>query len=92
MLSLRYDKGTALGELEDSILVSALCSGFKDEFLHILLWTDNNEVIKMTVDPVCKMDVIEAQAKYTTVHKDVKYYFCSAACKQEFEKRPTKYT
>jgi len=49
-------------------------------------------MVCMAVDPVCKMDVIEAQAKYTTVHKGVKYYFCSAACKQEFEKRPTKYT
>jgi YHS domain-containing protein len=46
----------------------------------------------MAVDPVCKMDVIEARANYTTVHEGAKYYFCSAACKQEFEKRPTKYT
>lgn len=45
----------------------------------------------MAVDPVCKMDVVEAQAEYTTVHEGVKYYFCSAACKQDFEKRPTKY-
>ena len=46
----------------------------------------------MAVDPVCKMDVIEARANYTTVHEGAKYYFCSAACKQELEKRPTKYT
>jgi YHS domain-containing protein len=45
----------------------------------------------MAVDPVCKMDVIEGQAKYTAVYEGVRYYFCSAACKQEFEKRPNKY-
>jgi len=48
-------------------------------------------VVSVAVDPVCKMDIIEAQAKYTTVHEGTKYYFCSAACKQEFEKRPAKY-
>jgi YHS domain-containing protein len=46
----------------------------------------------MAVDPICKMNVSENQAKYTSIHNGTKYYFCSAACKQEFEKDPTKYT
>jgi len=46
----------------------------------------------MAVDPVCKMQVVESQAKYTSTHDGEKYYFCSAACKQEFEKNPGKYT
>ena len=46
----------------------------------------------MAVDPVCKMQVAESQAKYTSTHDGKKYYFCSAACKQEFEKNPGKYT
>jgi YHS domain-containing protein len=46
----------------------------------------------MAVDLVCRMDVSETQAKYTSSQNDKKYYFCSAACKAEFDKNPTKYT
>jgi len=46
----------------------------------------------MAVDPVCRMNVAEAEAKYTSSRNDKKYYFCSAACKAEFEKNPTKYS
>jgi Cu+-exporting ATPase len=45
----------------------------------------------MAVDPICKMSVSESQAKYTSMHSGTKYYFCSAACKQEFDKNPAKY-
>jgi len=45
----------------------------------------------MAVDPICKMSVSENQAKYTSMHGGKSYYFCSAACKQEFEKNPSKY-
>ena len=45
----------------------------------------------MAVDPICKMNVSETQAKYTSLHNGTKYYFCSAACKQEFDKNPSKY-
>jgi YHS domain-containing protein len=45
----------------------------------------------VAVDPVCKMNVVEAQAKYTTLYDGAKYYFCSPACRQEFEKRPSRY-
>jgi len=45
----------------------------------------------MAVDPVCRMNVQESQAKYTSSQNDKKYYFCSAACKSEFERNPTKY-
>lgn len=46
----------------------------------------------MAVDPVCKMQVANNEAKYTTTHDEKKYYFCSQACKDEFEKNPSKYT
>lgn len=45
----------------------------------------------LALDPVCKMNVSESQAKYTSVHNGVKYYFCSAACKQEFDKNTSQY-
>jgi YHS domain-containing protein len=46
---------------------------------------------KMATDPVCKMNVAESQAKYASTLNDRKYYFCSAACKAEFDRNPTKY-
>jgi YHS domain-containing protein len=45
----------------------------------------------MSLDPVCKMNVAESQAKYTSVSNGTKYFFCSSACKQEFDKNPSKY-
>ena len=45
----------------------------------------------MAVDPVCRMNVSESQAKYASIHDGAKYYFCSAACKQQFDKNPSKY-
>jgi YHS domain-containing protein len=45
----------------------------------------------LAIDPICKMSVAESQAKYTSLHAGTKYYFCSAACKLEFDRNPTKY-
>jgi YHS domain-containing protein len=45
----------------------------------------------VAVDPICKMTVSENQAKYTSEYNGVKFYFCSAACKQQFDKTPAKY-
>ena len=45
----------------------------------------------MAVDPICKMNVVENDAEYTSVYNGGKFYFCSAACKQQFEKNPQKY-
>ncbi|HXY82586.1 MAG TPA: YHS domain-containing protein [Candidatus Saccharimonadales bacterium] len=45
----------------------------------------------MATDPICKMSVSENQAKYASVWSDKKYYFCSAACKHEFDNNPAKY-
>lgn len=45
----------------------------------------------MATDPVCKMNVSESEAKYTSMRSGTKYYFCSVACKHEFDKNPAKY-
>ncbi|HZB00190.1 MAG TPA: YHS domain-containing protein [Nitrososphaera sp.] len=39
----------------------------------------------MLKDPVCNMIVDEKTAKYVSEVEGVKTYFCSAACKSEFE-------
>lgn len=45
----------------------------------------------MAKDPVCGMQVNEATAAATAVHKGRTYYFCSPACKTTFEKKPEQY-
>ncbi len=39
----------------------------------------------MVKDPVCKMDVNEKEAEFSTTYKNKTYYFCSEACKQRFD-------
>lgn len=43
----------------------------------------------MAKDPVCGMDVEEG--KLCSTHEGKKYCFCSKACKEEFDKNPSKY-
>ncbi len=45
----------------------------------------------MAQDPVCKMEVEEGKAGATSVYQGETYYFCSANCKDNFEKEPEKY-
>jgi YHS domain-containing protein len=45
----------------------------------------------MAIDPVCKMEVNEKTAKFTTEHKGETYYFCAPGCKKAFEEKPEEY-
>lgn len=45
----------------------------------------------MAIDPICKMEVDEATAKFVSEYKGKKYYFCAPGCKAEFEANPGKY-
>ena len=45
----------------------------------------------MAQDPVCKMSVDESIAAAKTEYKDKTYCFCSAGCKEKFEKEPDKF-
>ena len=42
-------------------------------------------------DPVCKMDVKETSG-FRSSYKGKTYVFCSASCKQNFDKKPESYT
>lgn len=42
-------------------------------------------------DPVCGMKIKAGEAKFKTEFKGKTYYFCSADCKEKFDKEPTKY-
>ena len=53
--------------------------------------SDRFEESIVATDPICRMSVGETDAKYTSMHEGKKFYFCSAACKQQFDKNPQKY-
>ena len=38
-------------------------------------------------DPICKMDVKD-DSKFRSTYKGKRYFFCSANCKQSFDKQP----
>ncbi len=42
-------------------------------------------------DPVCGMDIDPATAAGKSEYKGQTYYFCSAGCKNSFDKEPEKY-
>lgn len=41
-------------------------------------------------DPICGMGVDE-NSKFKSSYKGKAYYFCSASCKQNFDRKPDKY-
>ena len=43
------------------------------------------------IDPVCGMRVDRDTAEYRSFHEGRPYYFCSAGCKETFDKDPGKY-
>ena len=45
----------------------------------------------MTTDPVCGMQIEEAQAPASSDYEDKTYYFCSESCKAEFDAEPERY-
>jgi YHS domain-containing protein len=42
----------------------------------------------MVTDPVCGMELENAQAPATTEYEGRRYHFCSLACRAEFEANP----
>jgi len=45
----------------------------------------------MVSDPVCNMQVDEADAEFKTEYDGKTYYFCSESCKEEFDGDPEEY-
>ncbi len=43
-------------------------------------------------DPICGMDVEEAEAAGQTEYEGETYYFCSPGCKAKFDLNPAEYT
>ena len=51
----------------------------------------NKEVSAMAKDPVCAMEVNDQTAKWTSTYVGKRYSFCSAGCKESFDKDPDRY-
>lgn len=45
----------------------------------------------MVTDPVCGMQITPGEAAGTTEYAGTLYYFCSRACKQQFDANPSTY-
>jgi YHS domain-containing protein len=45
----------------------------------------------MTTDPVCGMELDESTVRACADHEGARYYFCSDACREEFEAHPDVY-
>lgn len=45
----------------------------------------------MAIDPVCGMDVNEADAVATADYRGETYYFCAEGYKETFESEPSEY-
>ncbi len=43
------------------------------------------------IDPTCKMELDDREAKYKKEYRDKTYVFCSLSCKKKFEANPEKY-
>jgi YHS domain-containing protein len=46
---------------------------------------------RVAIDPVCGMSVDTEHAEYRSFQKGDTYYFCSAGCKETFDKDPGTY-
>ncbi len=44
------------------------------------------------IDPICGMTVVIATARHVVDYQGARFYFCSAPCKQAFEREPARYT
>lgn len=43
-------------------------------------------------DPVCGMEIDKKKAPASVAHGGTDYFFCSPACKADFQKSPDRYT
>ena len=50
-----------------------------------------DESTRLLIDPVCTMKVDDESTEFTTEYDGITYFFCSNACKEEFETDPERY-
>ena len=50
------------------------------------------ELVSMTKDPVCGMQVDEKKAPATSTYNGQRYAFCGQDCKNKFDQNPERYS
>ena len=45
----------------------------------------------MAIDPICRMEVYEKTAQYTSDHNGKTFFFCALGCNKTFDENPDKY-
>lgn len=70
-------------------MLGNVASSVEDEENHLLKECEQDK--GMAVDPVCGMRVDERTSKLKSEHEGKTFYFCSASCKNTFDKDPHKY-
>jgi xanthine dehydrogenase accessory factor len=80
----------ALGpeEIAISILAEIILIRRSGKPLHRNLLRKEASATNHAMDPICGMTVDAGGAGYFSEYKGRTYYFCSAGCKQEFDKQP----
>src|SRR6516165_4616912 len=80
----------ALGpeEIAISILAEIILIRRSGKPLHRNLLRKEASATNQAMDPICGMTVDAGGAGYFSEYKGRTYYFCSAGCKQEFDKQP----
>jgi len=53
--------------------------------------TTPTSAVHEAVDPVCGMTVMVATTRHLATHEGRTFYFCSAGCRQRFEKDPASF-
>jgi Cu+-exporting ATPase len=81
----------AAGAMAASSLTVVLNSLRLRKFSPAELDNKTEEVTKMAIDPVCKMEVSPDTAAAVSEYKGKKYYFCAVGCKKSFDENPEKY-
>ncbi len=81
----------AAGAMAASSLTVVLNSLRLRKFSPVKLDKKTEEVTKMAIDPVCKMEVSPDTAAAVSQYKGKKYYFCAVGCKKAFDENPEKY-
>jgi YHS domain-containing protein len=47
--------------------------------------------MKLPIDPVCTMRIVDDRAAKSSIHEGDTYYFCSETCKNKFDEMPELY-
>ncbi len=92
---VKYPAGLDIGALTPEEIALSILS----EIVQKMRGEDNGIVLEavaqkatVAIDPICKMTVNVADARYFSTHSDETFYFCCLRCKEEFDREADRYS